>query len=529
MTTLPTLKEKFKEGTIDRRTFVHGALGLGVAASSLPTLIRDAEASTPKRGGTLRMGLASGSTTDSMDPALINTNFDQVWCYGCLRNGLTLVNQNGGVDPDLAESWESTPDAKTWRFKLRSGLEFHNGKSVTVEDVVGSVNHHRSEESKSSIKALLADVEDLSTDGNNVVFNLASGNADFAALMADQKLGIMPVTDGKADAVSGIGTGAYKVESFEPGVAAHSSRFANHHRSDAGFFDAVSILPILDAAARSNALTTGDIDYMDRCDLKTIDLLKRNSNLVVTVVEGNLHYVLPMNTNVAPFDSNDVRLALKYGIDREAMLNTILRGYGTVGNDHPIGPAYRYSAKDLEQRAYDPDKAKFHLKRAGLDTLTVQLSIANTAFPGAIDAAVLYREQAAKCGIEIDVVREADDSYWNAVWLKKPWCGSYWAGRPTEDLMFSLAYAKDAKWNETGWDNARFNELLLTARSELDEAKRRDMYGEMQRILWESGGALIPVFANFVGAHSTKLTNTGKIAGNLDNDGARICQRWWFA
>lgn len=453
----------------------------------------------------------------------------QVWSFGCLRSTLTLVNPDGSLGPDLAESWESSADAKAWRFKLLKGLEFHNGKTVTVEDVIGSVNHHRKEESKSSIKSLLAGIEELKADGDNVIFTLKSGNADFAVLMADQKLGIVPVADGKADVLSGIGAGAYKVERFDPGVAAHAVRFENYHRTDAGFFDAVSLLAIHDPAARSNALTSGTIDYMDRCDLKTVDFLKRDSSLKVSVVAGNLHYGLPMNTKVAPFDQNDVRLALKYGIDREAMLNTVLSGYGTVGNDHPIGPAYRYSAKDLEQRKYDPDKARFHLKRAGMGSLTVGLSIANTAFPGALDVAALYREQAGKCGIDIEIIREADDSYWSAVWLKKPWCASYWAGRPTEDLMFSLAYSKEAKWNETSWDDERFNSLLLQARSELDDAKRRDMYEEMQRILWEKGGALIPVFANFVGAHSVKLTNSGKLAGNLDNDGARICQRWWFA
>jgi peptide/nickel transport system substrate-binding protein len=148
-----------------------------------------------------------------------------------------------------------------------------------------------------------------------------------------------------------------------------------------------------------------------------------------------------MRTDTPPFDNNEVRQALKYAVDREALLQSVLRGHGVLGNDHPIGRSNRYHADELEQRTYDPDKAKFHLKNAGLSSLKVDLSAADAAFAGAVDAAVLYKEHAAKPGIEINVVREPNDGYWSNVWLKKPWCAVYWGGRPTEDWMFSTAYA----------------------------------------------------------------------------------------
>ena len=109
---------------------------------------------------------------------------------------------------------------------------------------------------------------------------------------------------------------------------------------------------------------------------------------------------------------------------------------------------------------------------------------------------------AKAAGIDITVVREPNDSYWDNVWLKKAWCMSYWSGRPTADLMFTTGYAADAAWNDTSWKNDRFNELLVAARSELDHAKRGAMYAEMQELVAEQGGVMVLMFYNYMGAHT---------------------------
>jgi peptide/nickel transport system substrate-binding protein len=259
--------------------------------------------------------------------------------------------------------------------------------------------------------------------------------------------------------------------------------------------------------------------------------LQQNPDVVVLPITGNKHAVLPMNCTVAPFDNVDVRLALKYIVNRQEFVDKILFGQGELGNDTPIGPAniYRATPEELPQRQYDPEKAKAHLKKAGLSSLKVQHHTADTAFEGAIDAATLMVESAKAAGIEIEVVREADDSYWDVVWLKKPWVGGYWGGRPTEDWMFTQVYSRGAAWNETFWDNARFNELLIQARSELDTTKRRSMYVEMQRICHEDGGAIIPMFMAYTHAVSKKIGLPEKIANNWELDGHRNAERWWFA
>ncbi|MFQ5783995.1 MAG: ABC transporter substrate-binding protein, partial [Alphaproteobacteria bacterium] len=260
----------------------------------------------------------------------------------------------------------------------------------------------------------------------------------------------------------------------------------------------------------------------------TVHLLKRNSDVRIEETSGTAHYTVPMRTDTPPFDNNHVRMALKLAVDRDALLKSVLRGHGVIGNDHPIGLSNRYHADNLPQRKYDPDKAKWHLKQAGLSSLSVDLSAADAAFGGAVDAAVLYKEHAAKAGITINVIREPNDGYWSNVWMKKPWCMCYWGGRPTEDWMFSTAYAAGAPWNDTFWKNDRFNKLLLEARSELDEAKRRAMYVEMQSIVRDDGGVVVPMFNNYVFAMRQNVQH-GTMAANWGMDGNKGMERWWFA
>ena len=164
-----------------------------------------------------------------------------------------------------------------------------------------------------------------------------------------------------------------------------------------------------------------------------------------------------------------------------------------------------------------------------MDSLKVKLSAANTAFEGAIDTAVLYKEHAAKAGIDIEVVREPNDGYWSSVWMKKPWSMSYWGGRPTEDWMFSIGYAAGGPWNESFWGNDRFMELLLAARAELNDDKRRAMYYEMQQLVRDDGGSVIPMYANYIDARSDKVAHAPEVASNWELDGWKLLERWWFA
>ena len=244
--------------------------------------------------------------------------------------------------------------------------------------------------------------------------------------------------------------------------------------------------------------------------------------------EGNLHYLMAMDTRAPPFDDNHVRLALKYGIDRELILKQVFSGRGYVGNDHPVGRGQRLFNKELPQRQYDPDKAKWHLQQAGLSDLTVELSSSDGAFQGAVDMALLYQSKASAGGINIDVKREPDDGYFSHVWMKKPFYFSYWFGRPTTDWILTAAYAETSDWNEAFWAHEKFNRLLAAGKAELDDYKRRQIYWDAQEILSNEGGVVIPVFANWMLAVSDKLAH-GDVAGHVALDGFKLIERWWFS
>lgn len=517
-------------GSISRRRF--GQLAMAASAGAvLASAGSRARAAEPKRGGRLRIGASGANASESWDPASWGLSaIMNLAGFGCVYNNLVEIAPGGALTPELAESFEPAEGGKVWRFNIRQGVTFSNGRTLAPADVVASLDHHRGEESKSAAKPIVAAITEIAVDGTAVVVTLDAANADFPYLLADYHLVIGQAgDDGKVDWEQRIGTGGYTVAEYAVGARALLTRRADYWKSNAAWFDEVEILAIDDVAARMNGVMTGELDVIDRADIATVGRLADRADLVVDEVTGTQHFTLPMFCDVAPFDNLDVRLALKYAIDREEMVQKILHGHGRIGNDHPIAPANRYFAADLPQRAYDPEQAKFHLKKAGMEGLTVDLHAADAAFQGAVDTAILYAEQAAKAGITVNVVREPNDGFWSNVWTVKPFVTCFWQGRPTEDWMFTQVYASDAAWNDTHWKNPGFDKLLLAARAELDDAKRRQMYGEMQKLVSDDGGVIVPMYANYVSVRSAAVQHGEHVSSVSGLDGSKCGERWWFA
>ncbi|MEZ5775271.1 MAG: ABC transporter substrate-binding protein [Hyphomicrobiaceae bacterium] len=398
-----------------------------------------------------------------------------------ISDQLLNIDQKNALVPRLAESFTTESGATKWVFKLRKGVTFLNGKTMTADDVVASINMHRGPDTKSGSKAGLQIVDDIKADGDNVIFTLKSGSADFGYEVASYRLSIFPSKDGVVDWQSG-GCGAFKVTTFDPGVTIQATRNTDYWDAANVYFDEVEALVVSDPVARSNALVSNAVHYIDRCDLKTIGLLQAKPRHRDRQRHRLFHLVATINTAIAPFDNPNVRMALKYAFDREELLKKVLLGFGTVGNDNPFAPTIKYAIDPEPRHRFDPAKAKEYLAKAGLDSLKIDLSTSDAAFAGALDAAQLMKASAAQAGIEINIVSEAADSYWDVVWMKKPFMLSYWGGRSAIDTMATQAYAADAAWNDTFWKHPRFNELLVAARAETDEAKRGAMYAEMQQL-----------------------------------------------
>ncbi|MGE3148305.1 MAG: ABC transporter substrate-binding protein [Pseudorhodoplanes sp.] len=435
------------------------------------------------------------------------------------------------IIPELAESWDSSPDFKTWTFKLRKGVEFHNGKSLTAEDVVESMKIHLGPDSKSAGRSVVADVASVKADGNSVVvFQLNRSFAEFPALITDFHLSIMPVDkSGKLDTDSGVGTGPYILETFDPGVRTDAKRNPNYWKSGRGHFDRVELLCINDANARQNALRSGAINVMNRCDARTATLLSRVNNIEIIEVPSKKHFDTPMRVTMPPFDNVDVRLAIKHAIDRKAIVSTALSGRGFVGNDHPLSPSYPFFASDIPQRERDIDKAKFHLKKAGHSNLKVQFYTSNLAYPTAVDTALLMKEHAAPAGIDIEVLPQPTDNYWATVLHKVPWCQSNQNGRATETYIFTHAYRGGAVSNYAAWKNERFDMLLNEVNATVDQKKKRDIIREMQMLIRDDGGVGIFAFTTAMDAISTSVKHDKVSTSGFELDGCRAVERWWAA
>ena len=200
----------------------------------------------------------------------------------------------------------------------------------------------------------------------------------------------------------------------------------------------------------------------------------------------------------SPLQDVRVRRALNYAVNKEAIAVSIMGGMTRVVDQmtSSINPERH---PNLEPYPYDPDKARSLYKKSGHSGKVV-LRVAENAFPGAVDAAVLYQNQAKKAGIDIEVKREPNDGYWSNVWNAQPFCASYWTGRPVQDQMYATAYKSDADWNDTKWQRPKFDALLVKARGELDEKKRREIYREMALTVRDDGGAIIPMFNDWIDA-----------------------------
>jgi peptide/nickel transport system substrate-binding protein len=514
---------------VSRRQFGKIALAAGIGATVAPYGLPARAA--PKRGGRLRLGSSGTNASESWDPATWGLSAIMgVGGFGCIYNNLLEIGSDGALKPELAEGFEPSESGAVWRFKIRRGVTFSNGRTLKASDVVASINHHRGADSKSAAKPIVSAISEIKAEGDDVVIcRLAAANADFPYLLCDYHLVIGPADEGKINWSARIGTGGYAVSEYTVGTRALLKRRGDYWKTGAAWFEEVEIIGIDDVAARMNAVLTGEVDVIGRADIATVARLKSRSEVVVEEVTGTQHFTMPMFTDTAPFDNLDIRLALKYAINRQDLVDKVLYGHGRIGNDHPIAPANRYFAADIPQRPYDPEKARFHLKKANAEGLKVDLRAADAAFQGAVDTAVLFSEHAAKAGISVNVIREPNDGYWSNVWTKKPFVMSFWQGRPTEDWMFSQVYAADAPWNDTHWKNAKFNQLLLAARAELDDAKRRQMYGDMQRIVSEDGGVIVPMYANYVSVRRANVARGEHISSTAELDGSKCGERWWFA
>ena len=500
MTKLQDLEHAVRQGRMSRREFLMQGSALGLTVAAATTLAdKVALAETPKRGGRLSIAYVQGGSSETFDPTGMTNNIDGVRSWGCY-NGLARVSRDMKAEPMLAEEWEGKPGAKEWSFKLRQGVEFHNGKTLDADDVVASISRHVGPDSKSPAKPLWEDLDEIKADGKHrVTVKLKSGNALLPmTFAADYHSVIHPA--GFTDFANPVGTGPYKVKDFEPGVRCLFERNDNYWKSGVAHLDEVETIPIPDSTSRLNALRGAVVHVIENVETKVVKRLAALDDIDVVSTPSAAFRIFDLMCDRPPTDNLDVRLALKYAIDREQIARIVFSGQAIVANDNPVAPTMSEFCPELPQRSYDPDKAAFHWKKGGMEGQTLELYTSDGAGNGSVEMATMFVESAGAAGMNLKVVRRPSDGYWSETWMKFPVNQSGWNARPTADLILSIAHKSDAPWNETAWKNARFDELLLEGRVELDPARRKNIYCELQTLLSNEGGALIPVFINYVDA-----------------------------
>jgi peptide/nickel transport system substrate-binding protein len=504
-----------------------GAIAAGLAgagALALPGLAGAPALAMQRRGGSIRVGMQSASTGDTLDPARGALATDYVRHF-CLYSGLTRMEADLRPHPCLAEHYE-TADRITWRFTLRRGIHFHDGAELTSADVVHSLNRHRDPALGSKVANVAKQFAEIRAEGRyGVIVRLEGANADLPAILSQSHFLIVRAGDAKP---AGNGTGPYRLADFKPGVRTVVSRNPDYWIAGQPWLDRIELIAIPDEISRVNALLAGDVQLIIAVQPLSTRRIERSPGHGILTTPSPLYTDLVMRQDRLPTGNPDFVAAIKHLIDRPLIQRALFRGYATIGNDQPIPPFHPYFNPEVPQTRLDLDRARWHVQRSGLAGVRLPL-YASPAAAGSVDMASVLQEYGARVGLELAVNRMPADGYWSTHWMKHPLTFGDVNPRPTADLVFSQFFRSDADWNESGWKNPRFDRLLVEARAEADEGRRKQLYGEMQQLVHDHCGVAIPVFIHMLDGHDRRLKGMTPIPlGGLM--GYRFAEyAWWDA
>jgi peptide/nickel transport system substrate-binding protein len=491
-------------------------------------------AGTPKKGGNFRLGVTGGGASDIIDGQSIVTKPDQTRLIGSWETLMTYDEDYVLGTDGLAEEVDSSVPGQV-DVRLRSGIEFHNGKTLTADDVIYSIKRILNPKEGLFGAAGLGSVDPSNIkkmDANTVRIGLKQPDSTIPDQLGQYFNGIVPVGYERKGALKWVGTGPYKIQSFTPGQESVAVRNENYWRpaTDGPWFDQVTVTDFADSAAQVNALLAGQLDAMTDIPFAQIDTAKAQG---ISILEGNGGGWLPlcMAIDMDPFTDVRVRQAFRLMADRQALLEQVLSGHGRVANDifSPFDACY---SSDLAQREQDIEQAKSLLKSAGKDGMTVDLHTTNGA-AGMVDSANVFASQCKAAGVTVNV--KNDPNYYGDQYLKLAFSVDFWGTRGFLPQVGLGMLPPPCPYNETHWppktgEGSDYITLYQQALKETDPTKRCDIIHEMQKAEYEVGGYIIPFFNNLVDAHSSKVEGfkVSKATLNLDTFGHGY-RTIWFA
>lgn len=511
----PTATGLTRQDLLRRAALGSGAL---IAAGSLAQVAEAGADATPKpkRGGTFRIGVSGGSAKDFIDGQNIVTRPDQARIVTGWETLVVFDSQFKLRFDGLAEEIVPNKKADVWTIRVRSGIEFHNGKTLSAADVRYSLQRLINKKLGLFGGAALQSLDPRQIkilDKRTVRCTLKQADGTILDALGQYIAGIVPVgysPNAIGKAKPNVGTGPYKVQSFTPGQQSVHVRNPNYWRTGQPYFDRVVIIDFPDDTARVNALLGGQIDAMTDVPPAQVAVVNGRSSTRVLESPSAAWTPICMRVDVPPFDDVRVRQAMRLIANRPQMIVQALSGHGKIGNDlyAPFDEAF---AASLPQRRQDLEKAKSLLKAAGKEGLTVDLQSTNGAL-GMNEGAQVFAQQAKAAGVTINVKILDSGAFYGPQYLKWPFSTDFWGSR---NYLSQVAAGSlpTSPYNETHWPdpaNKRFLSLYNQAKVTADRTKRTEIIREMQRMEYESGGYLIWGFSTLLDGYNTKVKGLQK-------------------
>ncbi|MYS81542.1 ABC transporter substrate-binding protein [Embleya scabrispora] len=476
---------------------------------------------TPRRGGRLRAAFPGGGANENLDPHQANL-FVEVARAKALFDKLADYGADLAPVPRLAAGWEADQSLATWRVRLRRAA-FHDGRPVTAEDVLYSFRRIADPKRAFRAKASLEPIDlaaSRALDPATVEFRLKRPYAEFANTLAAFGAYIVPKD---ADAFERpVGSGPFTFGSFKPGSSLVLRR-NDRYWEGAPHLDEVEFVVAAEESARTNALLGGQVEYAHELNPATARVHEGKGRITVVRLRNSAMQGFVMKTDRPPFDDPRVRQAFFLIADRRQLVDGALSGAGEVGNDL-FGKGYRYYAAGLPQRTRDLTRARALLREAGAEALRVTLDTAPAA-TGFVEAAGIFKEQAAEAGVTIDVRIGNKDTYWKDI-LTGGTIASYRSGAMPIEAHVSQRLLTDSTTNASRWRVKDFDDLYQQIQSTSDETLRTALYERMQRRLHAEGGFLIWGFADWIVATANRVRGVSVTAPANTLDWARFDRVW---
>jgi peptide/nickel transport system substrate-binding protein len=504
--------EQLQAGAISRRDFLRLStlLGLSVATAEFlaacgvkqevtPTT---APASNIVRGGTLTCATRVERVDNPATFSLVSASHP--WRH--VIEYLTHTDPQGITHPYLLESWKASDDLLTWTLILRKGIKFNNGKELNADDVMFNFKQWLTESVKSSMYGAMSylDMSGVTkTDDYTVTLKLKSPSIFIPEHLAQYAAGIVPATFGGDLTKEPIGTGAFTMEEYVVGERCRLKARADYWRNGEDgkplpYLEEIVMVQLgEDRAADLSAYQSSQVDTILEPNVAIWEALKDDAGTIVIATPTTATRVLRLRVDQEPWMKNEVRQALKHCQNREKILALALQGQGTIGNDYHVGRA-NPEYVDVAPYPFDTAKSLELLKSAGMTTpVKVELSVASD-WPESMAFAQALKEDAAAGGFDITLKPMPATEYWN-IWTTANMGITWWSHRTLAPMTLAVAYTADeagkpGAWNESGWVDQEFSDILTQAIGTLDVEKRKELVGKLEVIQKERGSILLPFF-----------------------------------